>query len=847
MIKPQLFISYRHSQEIKAQDLEQQLEEAGFNVFLDQSNIETTDSISDEVKEGLSSSHVMLVLFSNDYPESRFCQFELTTAYIAAFNELNGAPNKRIFVLNLDEGKDKNSKALEKLPIELQGALHLPGDHQSLIEAIRTQMDIITHQGNKTLGELGAFQFAPGYGRRIHSSPRFVGREAYFWQLHSALQQTQNPMITGQTNPDLAEVSGMGGIGKTLLAEEYALRFAAAYPGGIFWLDAYGSFDPKAPDIETFKAACTEQYRKVAAEYGLQLAHDADLPAIQYQIQQKIKQQGQRCLWIVDDIPSGLAKHLNNEIKTWFSPCPELAPTLVTTRSREYSTIGKDLPLDVLDHEAARQLLRHHLKEKLDHQNSEADQLIEKLGHHSLALDIAGTAIAEYQQSIAEYLEELDEDIAELIDVPDEIVAAVPTGCEKSIVRSLQKSILKLSDNSLDFLRLAANLAPAPIKQSLFAEILKVTDELSASKARKQAKLSLLGCKQLNLSKQFEPKEDDESNQTDERFWSVHALVSEVIRFMDESENERSLALKTTAIIVLTRVIKVMTHGTDYQSIQAISSEIEHSRYLTQNLQSEYQKNLLITLGEFEHHRGNPKLAIRYWQIISNYYEEILGKDASETLSCMNNLASAYGNIGDHAKARELQEYVLEQRLISSPENEQSILSSMNNLASTLCHLKELPRARKLQEDVLDKSKALFSDKDPKIIAAMNNLASTLFHLGDYPEAKKLQEGVLERLKALPDKNYQDILTVMNNLAYTFWFLSEWEDAIELMIHTNRGFVHFLGKDHLKTLKSQSTLISFMTQVGLASKAKPLIFELQQTLEQKPELKQLFSTGLILK
>jgi hypothetical protein len=33
----------------------------------------------------------------------------------------------------------------------------------------------------------------------------------------------------------------MGGVGKTLLAEEYALRFAAAYPSGIFWLSAVAS------------------------------------------------------------------------------------------------------------------------------------------------------------------------------------------------------------------------------------------------------------------------------------------------------------------------------------------------------------------------------------------------------------------------------------------------------------------------------------------------------------------------------------------------------------------------------------------------------------------------------
>ena len=36
-----------------------------------------------------------------------------------------------------------------------------------------------------------------------------------------------------------------GGNGKTLLAREYAIRFGAAYGGGVFWLNAYGNHDTK--------------------------------------------------------------------------------------------------------------------------------------------------------------------------------------------------------------------------------------------------------------------------------------------------------------------------------------------------------------------------------------------------------------------------------------------------------------------------------------------------------------------------------------------------------------------------------------------------------------------------
>ena len=55
--------------------------------------------------------------------------------------------------------------------------------------------------------------------------------------LGPAVKRSSSP--TGET-VDVAQIRGLGGAGKSLLAEEYALRFSAAYPGGVFWLSAFG-------------------------------------------------------------------------------------------------------------------------------------------------------------------------------------------------------------------------------------------------------------------------------------------------------------------------------------------------------------------------------------------------------------------------------------------------------------------------------------------------------------------------------------------------------------------------------------------------------------------------------
>ena len=104
-------------------------------------------------------------------------------------------------------------------------------------------------------------------------SARFVGRWKDLWATHSGLQASEAVIITGKSGLDVTQVRGMGGIGKSLLAEEYALRFSAAYPGGVFWLRAYGNDDsepglgPEERDAEL--AARIESYELA---YRMQMA-----------------------------------------------------------------------------------------------------------------------------------------------------------------------------------------------------------------------------------------------------------------------------------------------------------------------------------------------------------------------------------------------------------------------------------------------------------------------------------------------------------------------------------------------------------------------------------------------
>ncbi|MHC5720396.1 MAG: AAA family ATPase, partial [Nostoc sp.] len=61
---------------------------------------------------------------------------------------------------------------------------------------------------------------------------KFVGREAELQKLHQKLQKSRQVAIVA--------VAGMGGVGKTELAIQYAKQHLENYQGGVCWLSAQG-------------------------------------------------------------------------------------------------------------------------------------------------------------------------------------------------------------------------------------------------------------------------------------------------------------------------------------------------------------------------------------------------------------------------------------------------------------------------------------------------------------------------------------------------------------------------------------------------------------------------------
>ena len=180
-----------------------------------------------------------------------------------------------------------------------------PADEHQLQIVART---IETHVGGLN-GKLGDDQLAPStpwHGRQPVGAARFVGRINDMWALHSSLSAVDAALLTGARGKSVVKVAGLGGIGKSLLAQEYAMRFAAAYPGGVFWLHAHGHDDAgeRMADVER-GARCNAQLHAFGEESGID-ATGLTPEGMRAQLTQVLDDRGAPFLWIVDDLPGGL-------------------------------------------------------------------------------------------------------------------------------------------------------------------------------------------------------------------------------------------------------------------------------------------------------------------------------------------------------------------------------------------------------------------------------------------------------------------------------------------------------------------------------------------------------------
>lgn len=789
-----VFISYRHADAALVQPLAAELRSTcGLRVWIDAARIEDFATITGRIATGLARSKAVVAWYSARYSESRACQWELTSAFIAAQHE--GDPRRRVLLVN----PEFDNRHIH--PVELRDELYLvPAASNGGCAYGELASKIAAHVGKLSglLGDIPWLSAPQWYPQPRFGSEQFVGRLGEMWQIHSALWASGMPVITNRVGPALAQLVGLGGNGKSLLVEEYGLRFGAAYPGGVYWLDALG-LEPKAGEL---LADERKRQLRTLAELLQQSVRNRSLPEVEGMLRAYFERQGKPFLWVVDDVPQGMAV---SDLRQWVAPHP-LGRTVLTTRSREYSNLGTTVEIRSLDPGAAFDLLTQQRHADSDQARLDATAITSELGCHALALAVASARVAAC--TFGEFLADLRNPAAEALQLAEQFADELPNGHERSVVDTLLKSIRQLDEPARELLRVAAVMGRAPIpRRAIETALVELGAARGAPIDRGRAQLAVRNALSHSLA--------DPAGQDSIR---IHDLVRQVM--LSGMDREMRHACQRAAIAAIEETWPPWDTVVQHP---AVRPWVDHARALVgAAVDKPAEARLMSRIGRFDAERGDRLSALRLLEDALQAHRALFGENAPQTLRAATDLAAVEIEHGNTSSACTLLQDALEACAGSLPEDDPATLAAMGLLGNALAREGDLDGARAVQEHVFETRKRKLQPDHPLIADAMDDLANTLARQGDLPAARSLAQQALEASRRARGDDHRDTLTIMNNLALTLRDEGDLAGARALQERVLAGERRLFGDQSWETVHAMENLADTLQQQGEAPAAGEL-------------------------
>lgn len=571
--------------------------------------------------------------------------------------------------------------------------------------------------------------FAPFIVARKRN-PDFVGREIILGKLRQALTRTGTITIT-QRRASLAfngssrhALAGLGGIGKTAVAVEYAYRFRSEHDA-VFFVRA----DQPENLREDFEVICTElglQPREyIPAEPGQttkQIPTQKDLnPAVRAVLHWL--DTNSNWLIVVDNVedPREAGRFLPNS---------DNGHILITSRRQHLAEIGirvsEPIVLDELSPEEAAELLWKHSGAKREivprDELQAAKELVNLLGGLPLALEQAAAMICD-NYSVAEYLRLWRERRVALFEYEEALDAGHPESVVTTFALTFERIRQHAQQNPRhrqvpDLLKLMAFLSPDEIPFDLLikgapeagSDFLEQADRVSQETQLKEW---------LSLPKSYSLIGVD----TEKKLCRMHRLVQEVLRSAMKAEDRQTWAKRTIRALHRFCPILSIGHGHWMEALRVQShafaiASILQDPFRHDDFNFEEAADLLTKTGLLLTKLRRPEQGIPLFEKAMEIRGPDLNLKMAETLCYY---ADALEDSGKHEAARELYQQALNIRRQFLGERSDETGQIYNNLGLSYFNNWEnaqaetyYQKARKIWEDCRD---------DVLIGCALHNLA----------------------------------------------------------------------------------------------------------------------------
>ena len=709
-----------------------------------------------------------------DKPEVSYTELEFDTAAAAGLPRL-------VFVL--DTAAADVGIPLEELIDHASGAQQVAFRRRVQASGLVTQRfaspDQLGRLVERSLRELAAARRGPGrlppgsVWNVPARNPGFTGRDHLLATVRDRLLAGDRAVVQA--------FQGMGGVGKTQLAIEYAHRFAGSYDVA-WWVDAEQA------------GLIGDQF----AAFGMALGcvrPGADTGAVRAAVLAELHQRG-RWLLVFDNAENPA------DIAGWLPG--GAGHVLITSRARAWAEVAVPVEVDVLARAESAAILQGRVSGL---GVSDADRLAAELGDLPLAVAQAAGFMAETGMPAGQYLDLLATQAGTLLDQ-----AATGSSYPRSLSAVTRLAAGRLDREDPAAARLAgvcAFLAPEPVPGDLFTSVPGVLPgELAARAADPLAWRQVLA----RLARQSLAR-------IDQRGLVMHRLTQAILR--DRLTAEQAAATRTCAEAVLAAA----DPGDPYDPVSWPRWAQLMPHLLAADLAATGSPGLRRTACdacEYLMARGDTRTAHDLAADLRQHWRGRLGDDHENTRAAANHLAWALRAMGRYAEARDLAQDTLDRRRLVLGEDHPDTLASANNLANALPYLHEYQAARDLHQDTLDRRRRVLGEDHPDTLRSANNLAIALSHLHEYQAARDLHQDTLDRRRRVLGEDHPETLRSANSLAIDLANLGEHQAARDLDQDTLDRRRRLLGEDHPDTLRSADSLAVVLRALGEYQAARDL-------------------------
>ena len=685
------------------------LEAADYPCFYQNRDFKIGESFKGNMREVFEDCEIVLAIMSPEYWDSPFCMSEWDAAYVHDLSNTGviipvkprACKDPRLYV-------DRAYLDLTNKPQEAWSA--------ALVAAVD---NVLKHGG--TLPDKLPRMAAP-ITNSAFITKNFTGRDDELASLNQALWEERE---TVALTPPTA-VSGLGGVGKSAIAREYARRHQHRYAGT--WLVRSELQSEMLEDLAALAIKLDDTLRGENDIGGL--AEKAfELAALEAQKAER------PFLFVFDNVEQE-------------SDMPEAARakgfhTIATSRWEAW-TDARQVEIKKLPAEAAAILMLSITDRQADAEGF--SDLMAALDGLTLAIVQAGAYLRENKlESFADYLAALTHRLGTKAigakNSDDDLVSA-------TFMPSIEKAE-EDAPGAYGLLMSTAFYAPDDIPLAILTE----EPESDETKAAANALL------RYSLVTQGSESEAHGAS------LSLHRILQDVLRAQLEGEAKEGL-LKLSAERLIVKVPNDPDDVRDWPQIMPLAPHVSAlSGFDKAAVGGDALSRCLNQTAMFYRSRASYAVAEPLYRRALEIFEAVYGPDHPTVATGLNNLALLLKGTNRLDEAEPLYRRCIEIWESSLGADHPNIASGLNNLAGLLLATNRLDEAEPLYRRCIEIWESSLGADHPNVASGLNNLAGLLEATNRLDEAEPLYRRALEIDEANYGPDHPEVATDLNNLA----------------------------------------------------------------------------------